>query len=94
MMKDMLEDLHDPSSLRKLFELHGKAMLGVSVKLPVFLFADPTNGTSSFGKEAKDIVLEVKEQDSLVLLKLQSDCLFGKRRFWQRAASQRPRNRD
>lgn len=79
--EDMLEDLHDPSSLRKLFELHGKAMLGVSVKLPVFLFADPTNGTSSFGKEAKDIVLEVKEQDSLVLLKLQSDCLLGKGGF-------------
>lgn len=79
--EEMLEDLHDPSSLRNLFELHGKAMLGASVKLPVFLFADPTNGNSSFGKEAKDIVLELKERDSRVLLKLQSDCLLGKGGF-------------
>ena len=81
-----LEDLCDPSSLRSLLEAQKETLLRESAELPLYLFSDPTSGTSSLVKDDKEIVFETKEQGSPIQLNLQSDLQLGEGGFgtvWQ-----------
>ena len=77
-----LEDLCDPSSLRSLLEVQHETLLQERVALlPLYLFSDPTSGTSSLVKDDKEIVFETKEQGSPIQLNLQSDLQLGEGGF-------------
>eukprot|EP00435_Cladocopium_sp_Y103_P003674 s4414_g1.t1 len=76
-----LEDLCDPSSLRNLLEVQHETLLHESVDLPLYLFSDPTSGTSSLVKDEKEIVFEIEEKGSPILLNLQSDLQLGEGGF-------------
>ena len=76
-----LQDLCEPSSLRRLLEAQHETLLRESVELPLYLFSDPTSGTSSLVKDDKEIVFETKEQGSPIQLNLQSDLQLGEGAF-------------
>ena len=62
--------------------MHREALQSDCVELPLFLFADPTDGTSvGTEAESEEIVLEVEEQGSTINLTLQSDLLLGEGGF-------------
>eukprot|EP00435_Cladocopium_sp_Y103_P065355 s278_g27.t1 len=75
-----LEELCDPNSLRRLFELHREALLRDTVELPLYVVPDPTDDTSSV-IDGEEIVLEVDQQGSPILLNLRSDALLGEGGF-------------
>ena len=78
-----LEELRDSNSLRRLFELHREALLRDAVELPLYVVPDPTDDTPPSVIDGKEIVLEVDQQGSPILLNLRSDVLLGEGGFGQ-----------
>ena len=72
-----LVELCDPSSLRCYLELHREALLRDTATLPLYLVPDPTDGPSSSTINEEEIVLEVDQEGSPILLTLDSDILLG-----------------
>ena len=78
-----LEELCDSNSLRRWFDLHREALLRDAVELPLYVVPDPTDDTPPFVIDGEEIVLEVDQQGSPILLKLRSDVLLGEGGFGQ-----------
>ena len=78
-----LEELCDSNSLRRLFDLHTEALLRDAVELPLYVVPDPTDDTPPFVIDGEEIVLEVDQQGSPILLNLRSDVLLGEGGFGQ-----------
>ena len=76
-----LVELCDPSSLRHYLELHCQALVGDTATLPLYLVPDPTDGPSSSTIGGEEIVLEVDQEGSPIVLTLDSDILLGEGGF-------------
>ena len=77
-----LEELCDSNSLRRLFDLHREALLRDAVELPLYVVPDPTDDTPPV-IDGEEIVLEVDQQGSPILLNLRSDVMLGEGGFGQ-----------
>ena len=76
-----LVELCDPSSLRHYLELHCQVLVGDTATLPLYLVPDPTDGPSSSTIGGEEIVLEVDQEGSPIVLTLDSDILLGEGGF-------------
>ena len=76
-----LVKLCDPSSLRRYLELHCQVLVGDTATLPLYLVPDPTDGPSSSTISGEEIVLEVDQEGSPIILTLDSDILLGEGGF-------------
>ena len=77
----VLVELCDPSSLRRYLELHREALLRDTATLPLYLVPDPTDGRYSSTISGEEIVLEVDQEGSPIVLTLDSDILLGEGGF-------------